>query len=233
MLLFWFLIRLRLLAWLAVLLEGIARVTMPLLTSHTGIVVLICVGIGATSLLLWRWFSVKQAVSLVILVPMLLAVGGVFIGRIDMYGTESYVLDPVQRGDVQVAREQLLIKMAQYGLLGEVRSLAQVGTNVNARDPKGHSALYWAREPEMVKPLLQVSAKPDAGALLEAAFWGRTDTMKLLFEATPDDGKALVAEVGGQALQDATHVRASGEQDRDQIVQMLLARGAKPIRTTK
>jgi hypothetical protein len=53
--------------------------------------------------------------------------------------------------------------------------------------------------------------------------------MKLLFEATSDDGKALVAEVGDQALRDATNVRSSGEQDREQIVQMLLSRGAKPI----
>jgi hypothetical protein len=55
--------------------------------------------------------------------------------------------------------------------------------------------------------------------------------MKLLLAATPDDGKALVAEVGEQALQAATDIRASGEQDRGQIVQMLLARGAKPLST--
>ena len=58
----------------------------------------------------------------------------------------------------------------------------------------------------MVKPLLQAGAKPNGKALLEAAFWGRTDTMKLLLAATPDDGKALVAEVGDQALQATTHV---------------------------
>lgn len=230
LLLFWVLIRLRILAWLAILPEGLARAAI-MLASHTEIMVFICVGLGASSLLLWRWLPAEQSTSLAVLVPMLLVVGSLLLGRIDMQGTESYVLDPAQRGDVRKSREQLLIKMAQYGLSAELRSLVQIGTDVNARDPGGHSALYWTREPELVKPLLQAGAKPDGKVLLEAAFWGRTDTMKLLFEATPDDGKALVAEVGDQALQDATNVRASGEQDRGQIVQMLLARGAKPIST--
>ena len=228
LLLFWVLIRLRLLAWLAIFPEGIARIAI-MLASHTGMIVFICVGMGASSILLWRWLPTKQATSVAVLVPMLLAIGSMSLGRIDMQGTESYVLDPAQRGNVQNSREQLVIKMAQYGLSTELRSLVQAGTDVNAHDPEGHSALYWAREPELVKPLLQAGAKPDGKALLEAAFWGRTDTMKLLLEATPDNGKALVAEVGDQALQNAMATRVSGEQDRDQIVQMLLARGAKPI----
>jgi uncharacterized protein len=53
--------------------------------------------------------------------------------------------------------------------------------------------------------------------------------MKLLFAATPDDGKALVAAVGDRALQNAATVRASGEQDRSQIIQLLIERGAKPM----
>ena len=54
--------------------------------------------------------------------------------------------------------------------------------------------------------------------------------VKLLLEATPDDGKALVAEFGDQDLE-ANNVVTSldGEQDRQQIIQMLLARGAAPI----
>ena len=232
LLLFWFLIRLRILPWLAVLPEGVARVAI-LLASHSGLIVFICVGIGASSLLLWRWLSVTQAMSIAVLVPMLLVVGSLVFGRIDTQGTEPYAFEPAQRGNVQGTREQLVIRMAQYELSTELRSLIQVRTNVNVRDPKGHSALYWAREPEIVKLLLQAGAKPDAGALVEAAFWGRTDTMKLLFEATPDDGKALVAEVGDEALHDATSVCASGEQDRDQIVQMLVARGAKPKANSK
>jgi uncharacterized protein len=50
---------------------------------------------------------------------------------------------------------------------------------------------------------------------------------ELMFEATPDDGKTLVAEGGNEAL-DANRVntRTSAE-DRAQIAQMLIARGAK------
>ena len=228
LLLFWILLRLRLLAWLAVLPVWLASVALRL-ASHTEIMVLICVALGASSLLLWRWLPAPQATSLAVLVPMLLAVGSLLCGRIDMQGTEAYVLEPARRGDVRQSREQLLIKMVQSGLTAELQALIQVGTDVNARDPGGDAALYRAREPELVKPLLQAGAKPDGKALLEAAFWGRTDAVKLLLAATPDDGKALVAEVGEQALQAAKDTRASGEQDRGQIVQMLLARGAKPL----
>jgi hypothetical protein len=225
---FWILMRLRLLAWLAVLPEWFAKVAI-ILTGNIGIMVLGCMLLGVSSLLLWRWFPVKLSASLAVLIPILLLVGSILYGRIDTQGTEQYVTDPAQRGAVQNTREQLLIHMARYQLPNELRALIRVGTNVNAHDPKGRSALSWASEPEMVKLLLQAGAKPDGKALLEAAFWGRLDTMKLLFEATPDDGKALVAEVGDQALRDATNVRSSGEQDREQIVQMLLFRGAKPI----
>ncbi len=163
------------------------------------------------------------------LIPVLLWIGSLSFGRIDMQGTDPYVLVPAQHGDVRNTREQLLIKMVQYGLNTELKTLIQIGTNVNIHNPKGQSALYWARDPEQVKPLLQAGAKPDGESLLQAAFWARLDTMKLLFAATPDDGKALVAEVGDQALQYTTHVVASGEQDRSQIIQLLIARGAKPI----
>ena len=191
--------------------------------------VLVCTLLGASSLLLWRWLPIRLSASLAVLIPIFLLVGSILYGRIDTQGTEQYVTDSAQRGDLQNTREQLLIHMARYQAPNELRALIQVGTNVNAHDPKGHSALYWAREPDMVNLLLQAGAKPDGKALVEAAFWGRLDTIKLLFEATPDDGKALVAEVGDQALEAATHVRASGEQDREKIAQMLLARGAKPI----
>ncbi|MGV0027717.1 ankyrin repeat domain-containing protein [Phormidesmis priestleyi] len=225
---FWLLIRIRILAWLAVLPEGLAKVAI-VLASQTGMIVFFCAAVGASSLFLWRRFSVKQAAGFAVLISVLLWVGSLSLGRIDMQGTESYVLDFAQRGDVRNTREQLLIKMVQCGLNLELQTLIQIGTDVNARDLKGQSALYWARDPEQVKPLLQAGAKPDGESLLQAAFWGRLDTMKLLFAATPDDGKALVAEVGDQALRDATGVRASGEQDRSQMIQLLVARGAKPI----
>lgn len=227
-LLFWMLMHLRVLTWLAVLPEWFAKVAI-ILASNIGIMVLGCMLVGASSLLLWRWFPVRISASLAVLISILLLVGSLTYGRIDTQGTEQYVAAPAQRGDVNSTREQLLIHMARYQLPNELQALIRVGTDVNAHDPKGLSALFWAREPEMVKLLLQAGAKLDGKALVEAAFWGRLDTIKLLLEATPDDGKALVAEVSDQALRNATNVRSSGEQDREQIVQMLLMRGAKPI----
>jgi uncharacterized protein len=227
-LMFWLFTRIRLLVWLAVLPLGLARIAI-VLVSQAGLMMLVAAAVGGSSLLLWRWLTLKQAAGAMVLIPVLFLVGSLFFGKIDTQGTDPYVLAVARRGDVQGTREQLVIKMAQYGLNAELQTLIGMGTDVNARNPKGQSALYWAREPEQVKPLLQAGAKPDEGSLLEAAFWGRLDTLKLLFAATPDDGKALVAAVGDQALQKAATVSASGEQDRRQIVQLLIARGARPI----
>jgi uncharacterized protein len=226
--LFWMLIRFQVLAWLAILPEWLARIAV-LLASSTGIMILVCLLAGGSSLLLWHRFSAKQAASFAVLMPILLLAGSMTLGRIDMQGTEEYALAPARQGNVQSTREQLLIKMAQYGLPNELEALIRVGTNINARDPKGHSALYWNTELEIVKPLLQAGAKPDGESLFQAVLWGKTDTVKLLFKATSDDGKALVAEVGSQALQANTGVISSGEQNRDEIAQMLSDRGAKPV----
>ncbi|MBN4006311.1 ankyrin repeat domain-containing protein [Nostoc sp. LPT] len=229
---FFLLMRLRILAWLVVLPEWFAKVAI-ILAANIGIMILGCIPVGASSLILWRWFPLTLSASLVILIPILVLVGSILYARIDKMGTEQYVINSSQQGDVQNTREQLLIHMARYQLPNELQALVQVGTNVNAADPLGRSALFWTvQKPEMVRLLLQSGAKPDGNALVEAAFWGRLDTIKLLFEATPDDGKTLVAEVGDRALQNATNVRSSGQQDRQQIVQMLVARGAKPILNT-
>ncbi|MBD2090190.1 hypothetical protein H6F67_10030 [Microcoleus sp. FACHB-1515] len=224
----WLGIRILLLAWLAMLPKAIASVAI-VLVSHVGIVVLICAAIGGSSLLLWQWLPTKLAAAVAVLLPVLLWMSTFTWGRIDTQGTDAYVLAPAQRADVQTTREQLVIKTAQYQMNWELQALIKLGTDVNARNPNGQSALYWARDPQQVKPLLQAGAIPDADSLLQAAFWGRVDTMKLLFAATGDDGEALVAQVGDQALEYATNVTASGEQDRTQIVQLLVARGAKPI----
>ena len=111
-----------------------------------------------------------------------------------------------------------------------MKALIRIGTDINAPDPLNRCPLYCAvMSSEMVELLLQAGAKPDGRTLVEAARQGRLDIIKLLFAATPDDGKALVAEVGDRALDYAIHIRYSGEQDRNQVVQMLLERGAKPI----
>ena len=230
---FWLLMRIRILAWLAVLPDGIARIAI-MAASNTGIMVFGCMLLGAISLLLWRYLPVKLSASLAVLIPVLLLVGSIAWGRIDSYGTESYVTNPAQQGDLKTTREQLLIQMARYQLPDELRSLIRAGTNADARDLEGRSALYWSNDPEMATMLLQAGAKPDGKALIEAASWGRSDMVKLLLEATPDDGKALVAEAGSQALEaNNVFTGPDGEQDRPQdrkqIVQMLSVRGAKPI----
>ncbi|BAU13269.1 hypothetical protein LEP3755_38080 [Leptolyngbya sp. NIES-3755] len=223
---FWGLNSIRILAWLSVLPVAVASPAL-MIASRTGIVVLICAAIGGSSLMLWQSLPAKQAARIAVLVPILLWVFGLFFGVIDHQGTDPYVFAPAERGDVRNTREQLVIKTAQYGLIPELQALIQVGTEVNVRNPKGQSALYWAREPKQVKILLQAGAKPDGESLVEAAFWGRLDTMKLLIAATSDDGKALIAEVGDQALDATTGVITSGEQDRTQIIKLLVDRGAK------
>ena len=226
---FWLLVRIPILAWLAALPAAIARVAiMPI--SNMGLVILGCMLLGASSVLLWRYLPTKLAASLAILIPMLLVAGSLRYGRVDSYGTESYVTNPAQQGDLQTTREQLLIQMARYSMTNELRSLIRVGTDADARDPEGRSALYWSSgDLETANMLLQAGTKPDGEALVEAAFWGRADMIELLFAATSDDGKAMVAEVGDRAL-DANSVSTgpADEPGRQQIVQMLLARGAKP-----
>ncbi len=224
---FFLLTRTRWLIWFAVLPDWLARISISFLASP-GFIILSCVLVGLSSLLLWHRLSNKFATIFAILIPFLLFVGSVLYGDIDTQGTQRYVTDAAQRGDVRSTREQMLIR---GGSLNELKALIQVGTNVNVRDPEGRSVLYWAGwagvEPEKIKLLLQAGAKPDGRALENAAFWGNLDAIKLMFEATPDDGKALVAEVGNQALEaNKTHTSASAE-DRAQIARMLIARGAK------
>lgn len=216
-----------LLPWLAVLPDWLARIAISFVVSP-GFIILSCILVALSSLLLWHRFSNKWATIFAILIPFLLFIGTVLFGDIDTQGTQRYVTDAAQRGDVRSTREQILIR---GGSLNQLKALIYVGTNVNVRDPQGRSALYWAGrtggEPERIKLLLQAGAKPDGRALVNAAFWGSLDGIKLMFEATPDDGKALVTEVGNQALEaNKTHTSASAS-DRAQIAQMLIARGAK------
>jgi uncharacterized protein len=145
----WGLTRIRILVWLALLPKGLANGAIVLF-SQTGIVVLIAAAVAGSSLLLWRWLPAKPATGLAILLPLLLWIGSLSLGRINTQGTDAYVLAPAQRGDVQNTREQLVIKMAQYGLNTELQALIRAGTSVNVQNPNGQSALYWARDPEQV-----------------------------------------------------------------------------------
>jgi uncharacterized protein len=215
-----------LLPWLAVLPDWLARIAISFVVSP-GFIILSCILVALSSLLLWHRFSNKWATIFAILIPFLLFIGTVLFGDIDTQGTQRYVTDAAQRGDVRSTREQILVR---GGSVNQLKALIYVGTNVNVRDPQGRSALYWAGwaggKPK-VKLLLLAGAKPDGRALVNAAFWGSLDAIKLMFEATSDDGQSLVTEVGNQALEaNKTHTSASAS-DRAQIAQMLIARGAK------
>ena len=63
--------------------------------------------------------------------------------------------------------------------------------------------------------------------LRHAIAWGRLDAIKLMFGATSDDGKALIAELGNDALQSNNVRTRTSDADRAQITQLLIARGAK------
>ena len=200
--------------------------------SSLGFIILCGMLTGMLSLLLWQR-SINKLVSLLlaIIIPVLLFFGAFAFAMGDTQGVLPYVLQAAESGNLKSTREQLLI---QSRTVSQSKQLIQLGTNVNARDPLGHSALYSAswegRDPEILKLLLQSGAKPDALALRHAIAWGRLDAIQLMFSATSDDGKALIAELGKDALE-ANRVRTkTSDADRAQINQLLIARGAKPPR---
>jgi uncharacterized protein len=218
-----------LISWIVLLPDWFAKIALSFVAGP-GFTIFCGMFAGLISLLLWRRSINKPvALSLAILLPILLFVGSFVFAMSDTQGVIRYVAQAAQSGDLKSTRDQLLI---QSPTLSNSKTLIQLGANVNARDPAGHSALdsasWEGRDPEILKLLLQSGAKPDALALRQAISWGRLDAIKLMFGATPDDGKALVVELGDQALQaNNVHTRVS-EADRAQITQMLIARGAKP-----
>ena len=217
----WMLTDLQVLVWLLVMREWIVKAMLIFATSMG--VMISCILFGSTSLLLWRWLPIQSSINFSIIVPIILFCASLSYGRIDTQGTTQYVSEAAQRGELQNTREQLLIHMARYGLVNELKALINVGTNVNAQDPLGRSALYWAREPEILK-LLQTDVKPDVKALVSAAQWGRLDAVKLIFKATSDDGKALASDISDRDLEWIKTVHNGEDNNREQIVQMLMER---------
>jgi uncharacterized protein len=216
---------------LAVLPDGWATIGLSV-TSHPGFLVLVGMMVGLSSLLLWSRRSPKWLMVVAILVPLLFFTGGILYASSDTQGVERYVTAAAQRGDLRGTREQLLIQSGLNGTIDRTQQLIQRGTDVNARDAAGHSALYWASSDRdgntaHVKLLLQAGAQPDGPALSHAATWGQLETIKLMLAATADDGKALVAASGNEALDaNRTHTRVS-DADRAEIAKLLIARGAK------
>ncbi len=219
-----------LLTWLAVLPDWLAQTAISFVATP-GFLVLGSMFVGLSSLLLWYRLSNRWATIFAILIPFLLLCGGAVFAGTDTQGLQQYVIAAAQRGDLKGTREQLLIQNGLSGTANYSKTLIEMGADPNARDPDGRSPLFGASyeggDPEIVKLLLKSGAKPDARALEQAAAWGRLDAIKLMIAATPDDGKTLIAEGGNQALDaNRVHTRTSTE-DRAQIAQMLIARGAK------
>lgn len=219
-----------LLTWLAVLPDWLAQTAISFVAAP-GFLILGSMLMGLSSLFLLYRLSNKWATIFALLIPFLLLFGGAVFAGTDNQGLQRYIVATAQRGDLKSTREQLLIQSGLSGTFNYSKTLIQMGADANARDPDGHSPLYWASyeggDPEIVKLLLRSGAQPDAGALGQAARWGRLDAIKLMIEATPDDGKTLIAEGGNEALDaNRVHTRTSAE-DRAQIAQMLIARGAK------
>ena len=215
------LIYLRILVWLVVMPEPIASASL-ILVGNSGIWIIIYLLFGSMSLLLWRRLPVTLAVMISVIVPILLFFASISYGRIDTYGTTGFVT-----GDLQNTREQLLIHMARYGLSDELKALIKVGTKTNVYDPMGHSALYWTHEPEIARILIQAGAKGDTKALVNAAQWGRLDVVKGMFKASNDDGKVLVSGITDQDLEFIKTVHNGGDNNREEIVKMLLVRRSK------
>lgn len=217
-----------LISQLALLPDGLAKVAIGCVSSR-GMMVFCGMLFGLISVLLWRRsFNAFITIALAILVPILLFCGTFIYAMTDTQGVLRYITQAAQSEDLQATREQVLI---QSHTPSQSKALIQLGANPNARDPAGHSALYSAswegRDPEIIKVLLEAGAKPDAIALRHAISWGRLDAIQLMFGATSDEGRALIAELGQDALQ-ANNVRTrTSDADRTQINKLLIARGAK------
>ena len=216
---------------LAVLPDGFAAGSIALV-SNPGFIVLCGMLTGMISLLLWHPSLHKIVSSLLALLISILFLFGTFAFMMsDTQGVARHIIQAAESGNLRNTREQLLI---QSRTLTHSKQLIDLGTNVNAQDPDGHSALFSASwesgDLAILKLLLESGAKPDSKALGHAISWGRLDDIKLMFKATSDDGKALIAELGSDALMaNNVHTRTS-EADRAEITKLLIARGAKPIK---
>jgi len=111
--------------------------------------------------------------------------------------------------------------------IAEVRKLIAAGSDVNAREADGTSALLWAAHqasPELVSLLLEAGADPNAAnnfgvtPLLEASRYGDAATIKALL----DGG----ADVAGAAREGETPLMAAARAGSVDAVKLLAERGA-------
>jgi uncharacterized protein len=201
------------------------------LVSSPGFMILCGMLTGLISLILWhRSFNKVLSFLLGATIPFLLFFGAFAFAMADTQSVWMNVFQAAERGNLQDARGQLITLSPT---VSQAKQLIQLGANVNVRDSQGRSALYsasWAgRDPEIIKLLLRSGAKPDSMALRNAISWGRLDAIQLMFQATSDDGRALIAELGEDALRANNVHTLTSEADRGKITLLLIARGAKPI----
>jgi ankyrin repeat protein len=109
----------------------------------------------------------------------------------------------------------------------QVRKLIAAGSDVNATEADGTSALLWAAHqgaPDLVKLLLDAGADPNAAnqfgvtPLLEAARYGDAATVKVLLEGG--------ADVQGSAREGETPLMAAARAGSLESVKLLIAHGA-------
>jgi ankyrin repeat protein len=120
-----------------------------------------------------------------------------------------------------------LATAARNADLAEVRKLIAAGSDVNATEADGTSALLWAAHqgsPELVKVLLDAGADPNAAnkfgvtPLLEAARYGDAATVKALLEGG--------ADVHASAREGETPLMAASRAGSLEAVRLLIEHGA-------
>lgn len=219
---------LQLLVWLSILPVGLARLAIALFLSPLGPVG--AIAIPATT---GGWLCWKQVPIALLAVPPILLLGlGCSKVRIDTQGTTPYVYQVARSGDIEATREQLLIHMARFGQPQELAVLIRAGTDVNATDPRGGTALSWTQDPTVVAQLLEAGAVPSEGAIASAAFWGNAEQMTLLLDAMQRHGQTLSPDTASDILFTASHIATgASEGDRASLATQLLEQGADPNTT--
>lgn len=132
--------------------------------------------------------------------------------------------------DAAKAREKELIKFSMQGDIGQVRSLADAGVNLNAATEKGLTALMLSSlqgHIEVVRLLLtskkvDVNAKDVSGttSLMAASKRGHAEVVKLLLDSD--------AKLDIQSEQGMTALAMAAMDGHAEVVSLLVGRGANP-----
>jgi ankyrin repeat protein len=231
----WWLLRLAVLPWLAVLPGGLAQVAIALwLSPLFGVASAVLPTLLAWLLLRrvgrkgsWRGSAmVKRIASLI---PPLLLLGAIGLwGQFDTQGTTAHLNQSARRGNLLRLRQQLLVETSRHNLSWQTSALLSAGTNPNFPNPHGKTALAVTQDPAIMAQLLAAGARPSGRALVNASFWADLDRVEQLLATTDDDGASLVAVAGKASLAELVQTTAGNPADRAAIAAALLERGADP-----